>query len=95
SGVVVFFVGLQIFLGIGALLVTPQSALSGSVPPDSMADLVRSSHVANGAMILAMCLVVTARSFKLLTPSAGEPAAERSANSAPESTGTLHREAHA
>ncbi|MGH7144632.1 MAG: COX15/CtaA family protein [Planctomycetota bacterium] len=65
AGLVVFFVGLQIVLGLFAWVMTP-TGLSATQPPAALADIVRSGHVANGAMILAMCVVVAARSFLLL-----------------------------
>lgn len=67
AGLAVFFTALQIFFGLLAFLMTPVGVDATVGPPESLADIVRSGHVASGAMILAMCVVVTARSYKLLT----------------------------
>jgi cytochrome c oxidase assembly protein subunit 15 len=62
AGLAVFFVLLQIFLGFGAWMMT-----RGSIhPPPSFTNLVRTGHVATGAMLLAIVLVVTLRSHRLL-----------------------------
>lgn len=101
AGLAVFFVAMQIFLGLFAYLMTPvgmpEGASGTGAPPDSLADFIRSGHVATGAMILAMCLVVTARTFHLLSPGPAEAAQPTASATTPagDAGGNLHREAHA
>lgn len=70
ASLLVFIVIMQVFLGFGSWMFTlPGTSVS---PPQALVVLTRTGHVATGAMILAICVVVTLRSYRLLaTNSAG------------------------
>ncbi len=70
AGLAKFLVLLQLFLGFGAWAVT----LRGEIAmPGDVAMLVRTGHVANGAMIFAIVVTMTVRSFKLLVRPGSQP----------------------
>ena len=63
-GLAKFLLFLQQFLGIVSWVIT--SSGRERAPPWDVSMLVRTGHVANGAMILAILVTATCRSFKLL-----------------------------
>lgn len=77
GGLLRFLLFLQIFLGLVSWAVIQKSnyALPGDV-----AFLVRVGHLANGAMMLAICITATIRGFKTLEPSLGNSASVPVAN---------------
>jgi len=63
AGLAKFLVLLQLFLGGSSWLVTRSGEWT---PPWDVAMLVRVGHVANGAMIFAIFVTITARAYRLL-----------------------------
>lgn len=61
----------QVFLGFGAWMMSKETM---APPPMSLANLIRSGHVATGAMLFAMTIVITMRSFHILRPEEASPA---------------------
>lgn len=65
AGLALFLTYLQLFLGLGSWVVTLDTE---AAMPGDVAMLIRVGHVANGAMIFAILVTLTLRSYHFLRP---------------------------
>ena len=70
AGLALFLTYLQLFLGLGSWVVTLQNE---TAMPGDVATLIRVGHVGNGAMIFAILVCLTLRSFHYLRPGPQDP----------------------
>ena len=71
AGLALFLSYLQLFLGLGSWVVTLENE---NAMPGDVAMLIRVGHVANGAMIFAILVCMTLRSYRFLTPGSSDDA---------------------
>lgn len=72
---------LQLFLGVGALLATPGA--NAALPPTASAVLLRTAHVAVGAVLLAASFVIALGACRLFPPARAAAAIRTPAEVAP------------